>query len=108
MVRITVFRNSNRDFVKFQTNGHAGYADSGQDIVCSAVSVLVLNTINSIEVFTDVHFAAEVTEDTGEIRFSLKEVEEKSQLLMKSMALGLEAIQKEYGTKYIRVDYKEV
>ena len=27
--------------------------DSGQDIVCAAVSVLVINTMNSIERFTD-------------------------------------------------------
>ncbi len=29
------------------------YADSGQDIVCAAASVLVINTMNSIEEFTE-------------------------------------------------------
>ena len=33
--------------------GHAGYADAGSDIICAAVSVLVFNTLNAIESYTD-------------------------------------------------------
>ena len=39
--------------IGFHVEGHAGYADYGQDIVCSAVSVLVINCINSIDELTD-------------------------------------------------------
>ena len=38
--------------------GHAGYAEPGQDIVCAAVSALVINTINAIEAFTEDDFAS--------------------------------------------------
>ena len=33
--------------------GHAGYAEEGYDIICAAVSALTVNTINSIEQFTE-------------------------------------------------------
>ncbi|MBQ6321590.1 MAG: ribosomal-processing cysteine protease Prp, partial [Lachnospiraceae bacterium] len=39
-----------------ECSGHAGYADAGEDIYCSAVSALVTNTCNSLEVLTgDAH-----------------------------------------------------
>ena len=46
---ITVeIRKSNGEYVGFSSKGHAGYADEGYDIICAAVSVLTVNTINSI------------------------------------------------------------
>lgn len=32
-----------------EASGHAGYADVGYDIVCSAVSAIFINTINLLE-----------------------------------------------------------
>ena len=51
MIHVTIFCNEDRECVGFQTEGHAEYADPGEDIICAAVSVLVINTINSIETF---------------------------------------------------------
>ena len=52
MIKITVYQNAKNEYVGFLTEGHAGYAPAGEDIVCAAVSMLVINTINSIEAFT--------------------------------------------------------
>ena len=54
MTHITIYKSSatNRT-VGFKSAGHAGYAEEGSDIICSAISVLTINTINSIEQFTD-------------------------------------------------------
>ena len=43
----------NGEVLGFKTYGHSGYADEGSDIVCSAISLLVINTINAIDTFTD-------------------------------------------------------
>ena len=51
MITVTIFKKENQ-FTGIKSVGHAGYADYGQDIVCSAVSVLLINTLNSIEEFT--------------------------------------------------------
>ena len=53
MITITIYQNREQVAQGFRCIGHAGYANVGEDIVCSAVSVLVINTINSIEVYTD-------------------------------------------------------
>ena len=42
MITITV-KKRNGNYLEFVSKGHAGYAEEGQDIVCSAVSALVIN-----------------------------------------------------------------
>ena len=37
-------------FYGFQEQGHAGYADAGYDILCSAISSMTMLLINTIEV----------------------------------------------------------
>ena len=51
MIDVTLFQNDSGDYVGFRMTGHAEYAEYGSDIVCAAVSVLVINTINSVEIF---------------------------------------------------------
>ena len=38
-----VIRKTNGRYSGFSCSGHAGYAESGSDIVCAAVSVLVIS-----------------------------------------------------------------
>ena len=52
-------KKENGHYKSFHINGHAMYAEAGSDIVCAAVSALVINTINSIEEFTDDPFTCD-------------------------------------------------
>ena len=52
MTTITITKTSDDNYKEIECNGHAGYAEYGEDIVCAAVSVLTINTINSIEQLT--------------------------------------------------------
>ena len=45
MTKVTILQNSKNECVGFDVYGHAGYADAGEDIVCAAISILVINTI---------------------------------------------------------------
>ena len=63
MIDVTLFQNDSGDYVGFRMTGHAEYAEYGSDIVCAAVSVLVINTINSVEKFTDDEFNSAVHEE---------------------------------------------
>lgn len=106
MIKITVFKNS-KGYQGFICTGHAGYADAGSDIVCAGVSALVVNAVNSIEIFTG--DSAEANEENGRIEFKVhSELSEKSILLLDSMILGLQEIQKSYGNEYIQIIFKEV
>jgi len=93
----------------FSLEGHAGSAEHGQDIVCAAVSVLVINTINSIEELTDEHFTVEENENGGYLKFLFhKEPGERAVLLLESMILGLKSVRSDYGKKYISLQTVEV
>lgn len=86
----------------FISRGHAGFADEGNDIICSAVSVLLINTVNSVEAFTDDAFT--VDEDDGYLCMKLSgEVSEKASLLLDALALGLHSIEETYGRSFLKV-----
>ncbi len=93
----------------FELNGHAGYAEYGQDIVCAAVSMLAINTINSIEAFTGEVFTFDSKAEIGYLclRFSTPP-KEQAKLLCDSLILGLQSVEKEYGKRHIKVKFKEV
>lgn len=108
MTKITVYKNNAGDITGFRCRGHAGFAGKGKDIVCAAVSVLVLNTINSIEQFTGDVFSGEQDEENAVIDFQLEDgYSEKSQLLLKSMVFGLTNIEAE-NKKFISITFEEV
>ena len=108
MISVVITKRDN-DYVGVTVDGHAGFAEAGQDIVCAAVSVLVINTFNSIERFTDDDFSCEAAEDGGYMTMSFSEdVSDKTKLLLDSMLLGLDEIQKQYGDEYLSLLYKEV
>ena len=108
MISVVISKHQNK-YINVTLKGHAGYADHGQDIVCSAVSVLVISTFNSIERFTDDAFSVDAAEDGGHLVMTFPEpLSDKSKLLLDSMLLGLDEIQKQYGDEYISFTYKEV
>ena len=109
MTKITIFRNRDQVFTGFDCLGHAGYAEEGEDIVCAGISALVINTINSLGVYTKEKFSTDSDEETGMIslRFD-RPADHDADLLMKSLVLGLQGIQNTYGNDYIILTFKEV
>ena len=102
MIDVKIFQTPSGEYTGFQMSGHAGYAEYGQDIVCAAVSVLV---INAIDQYTEDTFENSVDLDTGSVFFLITDrpVSTSSQLLMKSLVLGLNGIEDEYGEKHIKI-----
>ncbi len=108
MITVSVYK-SQGIYRGFHCLGHAGYGKAGKDIVCSAVSVLVINTINSMETFLSEDIKVAVDERRGEIRLVFQKIpSEKAGLLMDSLVLGLKGIEENYSTKYVRLFIKEV
>ena len=107
MIQISIIRHNN-EYSQIKAFGHAEYDDYGKDIICAAVSVLIINVANSLEKFTNDLIMAETHED-GTTEILLKEHPSKETvLLIDSLILGLEGIRNQYGKKYLSVDYKEV
>ena len=103
MINIAIYKNAENLITGFQVSGHSGYAEAGSDIVCSAVSALVINTINSIEHFTSDQFRLDQDQETGYIEFHVvSPISNHGSLLLNSLALGLQGISDSYR-KYVKL-----
>ena len=106
MIRITV-KKRKHSYTDFVSEGHAGYAEEGYDIVCAAVSALIINTVNSIEAFTEDQIVTESRDGFVSFHFT-QPVTEKGALLMDSLVLGLTDIAHSYNNQYLTIKVKEV
>ena len=110
MTQITFYKTSAGEYKGFTCDGHAGYANYGEDIVCASISVLVINTINSLEQITGEQMHVVTSEEAGMIRCSFVDqpLKETSKALMDSLVLGLTQIEKQYGKKHCKLTFEEV
>ena len=69
MTKVTFYQNSDLEYIGFTVEDHAGYAEENSDIVCTSISVLVINTINSIEKLTEDAFTADENQEKACIKF---------------------------------------
>ena len=99
MINITVKKRKG-SYLDFLSKGHAGYAEEGQDIVCAAVSALIITTVNSLEKFTEEQLEAEADEGYVSIHFKTNPNTERGKLLMDSLILGLTEIEHSYNNRY--------
>lgn len=107
MISVDFLIDSDGIYHGFSIDGHAEYAEPGEDIICAAVSALSQNTVNAIEVFTEDSMEYEVEDGRLSCRFT-GTISAESKLLMNTLALGLENIENSYGNEYINIQTKEV
>lgn len=110
MIQARIYRK-NQKICGFEISGHAGYAAAGEDIVCSAVTVLCFNTVNAVERFTDIPFQCEADEKRGgylKVLFPTEGMaDHDTQLLLETLVMGLSDIASEYN-KYLTLIHEEV
>lgn len=105
MITARVIKKQGR-YESFTCSGHAEYDDMGKDIVCSAVSILTINTANAIEKLTENKLKGS---DVDHLSWQFVNIpDEKAELLMDTMLLGLKEIEKNYGNEYLKVLIEEV
>lgn len=110
MTEVKIYKTQSGEYLKFICDGHAGYADYGKDIVCAAVSVLVINTVNSLEEITREAIQVKTDEKAGRIIciFLRQPLKETSVVLMDSLILGLSQIEAQYGKQHCKLTFEEV
>ena len=106
MINITVVKK-NQNIITIEATGHSGYAVSGQDIVCSAVSTLTQNLILGLTEVVKIKPDFVIEEDIPHLSVSLPTaLNEKQmkdcQILMQSALLGLKQVRNGYE-KYIKI-----
>lgn len=109
MTHITLFKDSSDEIRGFCSAGHAGAGIKGEDIVCSAISALTFNLLNSIEAFSEDKFEVSLNEKEGIIIMNMTSdsISMQSQILLKSFELGINSIADE-NPKYLSIEIKEV
>ena len=102
--------NGDPEIQGFVFDGHAGYAEEGSDIVCAALSVLVINTLNSIEAFTEDDMEVAEDGETGAIRVDFPDgYGRDTELLLKALILGVKQIsENEDYRSYVSLIFEEV
>ncbi len=109
MIKVTFYQRPDNTTMRCIFEGHAGYDDSGEDIVCSAVSILYINTVNSIEKLTGDPYRLDAEDSKNRYDFSFtEEPTNAARLLMDSLLLGLTTISDQYGSEYLKITLKEV
>ena len=114
MTTIIIRKDNKNTYRGFICMGHAGYAKKrlfgkSPDILCSAISMMVISTMNSLEELAGEKLVVTSNEDTGFIKCDFESVlQEKSVFLVDSMVYSLQKLSKEYGEKYLQVKFEEV
>ncbi len=109
MTEVTFIKDKKDLLCGFKSEGHTGYGDKGEDIVCAGISALVINSVNSMERLTTADLNVTSNEIEGLIECQIEGYDDNDvQLLLKSLELGLQQIKKRYGEKFIRIEKKEV
>ena len=108
MTNIIFYAKKDGTLFGLQSKGHAGYGSRGTDIVCASVSILTINTINSIQKLTSDKCNEKVNARKATIDFEIVgEVSRESKVLLESLKMGLEAISKDYPGN-VKITVEEV
>jgi len=110
MVEVTIYRTKSHEYTGFDVKGHAGLAESGKDVLCAAISMLVINTINAIGRYTTDKTSCVDDDEQGMIEYRFSHVAgHDAHLLMRTMILGLASLEDNSDYEpFIDITFKEV
>ena len=105
MITINIKRNDKNEIIKFSLDGHAGFAKSGNDIVCAGVSAITNMIIIGFEKLNIMPKFEK--DDNGFLSFELPsdldfDVNKQVQFLLECMTEEFMDIQRNYS-KYVKV-----
>ena len=96
-----ILTTANNEVVAYEISGHAGFADKGWDIVCSAVSALSTSATNGLEEHAKVKVECKTRDGylrCGVIDYNNLSLIEKAKVrvIIDTMVSGIEAISAQY------------
>ena len=100
----------NNQIISVECNGHAGFADNGQDIVCSAISSLTQGCALGLLKVANINIEISKDDKTGYYKIQIpnnisKNQREQANTLLNTLELCLKDLQKGYS-KYIKLEVK--
>ncbi len=110
MITTKFYKDKKSRLVGFTFDGHAEFADPGEDVVCAAVSTVVYATENAIDKLTKVKYSCGFKDGYVDLRVDTKCLRGRHdvQLLLRMLELSIIDIKNKYGEDYITISYEEV
>ncbi len=99
MIKVDIFRDKLGNITRFECSGHSGYAPSGSDIVCAAVTSVIYSAMNGIENVLHINFGYEQSDGYVfcVMPSDLSEIDTKHiNILLESMFLFLKELEAQY------------
>lgn len=93
----------------YEVAGHSGYAEEGEDIICAAVSVLAIETVNSIDRLAFHQMTVKEADEEGgylyaEVQKDLSEEQRFiTEILLKHLYYSLEDVAETYPD-YVKIE----
>jgi uncharacterized protein YsxB (DUF464 family) len=90
------FRKSGDKLIGFKVGGHSGYAESGQDIICAAVSsaVELAECIINDTMYADAKVS--VNNKTAAVSLAIKENDENARAVIEGLKIYLTYLSEQY------------
>ena len=109
MTRITLIATPGGRPCGYRIEGHTGFAPSGQDIVCAALSFLSITCANALETIAGTTPESKMDEKTGTLHVQLheKQLTRASDIILKVFYQGISDLQETYPKNIIVLNVHE-
>ncbi len=105
-----LFERKDGFWKSFTLDGHAEYAEAGTDIVCAALSVLAINTVNCLEQLLqeEIEVDADNEDDGARLSCTFPGIpSEKASLLVDCLLMGVRDAAEQYGSEFVDFEIRE-
>ena len=94
MSTVVLYRAQDGQVTGFEVSGHTGYAQAGQDIVCSALSFLAITCANALESIAKLK--PEVFQQDGLLSVRVDKVNDKARTIFAVFNQGIKDLRDSY------------
>ncbi|WP_182200465.1 ribosomal-processing cysteine protease Prp [Paraliobacillus salinarum] len=110
MIKVTIYRKSDKKVYAFELSGHAESGPAGHDLVCAAVSAVSFGSVNAVIKLCEIEPIIGQGGEGGYLHVELPEkltteTRRRAELLLEGMIVSLETIERDYG-RYITISEK--
>lgn len=106
MIKAQFYVAQDGHLLGFEINGHSGYAEQGEDIVCASVSSCAYMTANTILEILKVSAFTDVSDGRMVVRIPFKNADQCRDILS-GFKLHMVSLEEQYP-EFINVNYLEV
>lgn len=109
MTNVTIHKTGEK-IVGFIIDGHTGFADFGEDIVCASLSLLAITAVNSLNIVAGIDegdIDYETNDESGYLKVRTNNINDKSDVIYNSFLVGIQLLIEDYSD-YITLITEEV